>query len=137
MNCIAKKLLIVDERALARRVVRLAATSPHDTVLECASPDEAVRAANVFKPDCVMMGVSLPAPGTFTAIKSIRKQHPEMRILAVNALDEGEARHEATKAGASAYVTTDNLSELFLLAAPDRLAATSAHVKKIRRRKHS
>ncbi len=119
----AKKLLIVADRASSRQLVRQAVATPHDTVLECATADEAVKAAGVFKPDCVMMGVSLPAPGAFRAIKSIRKTHPEVRVVAVSTHDENEMRRAASAAGAIGYVTSQNLSELFLLAAPERLTA--------------
>ena len=128
----AKKLMIVDDRAVSRHLVRQAAATPHDTVLECASADEAVKAVGVFQPDCVLMGVSLPAPGAFTAIKSIRKKHPEVRVLAVSTFAEDDCRRAAAEAGACGYVTTENLSELFLLAAPGRLVLKPAPTKKSR-----
>ncbi len=118
----AKKLMIVDDRAISRHLVRKAAASPLDTVLECASPEEALKALGTFKPDCVMMGISCPPPGALQAIKIIRKQHPEVRVVAVSNFDENEMRLAACAAGASGYVTSENLSELFMLAAPERLA---------------
>lgn len=126
----AKKLMIVDERAMTRHLVRLAAATPHDTVLECATADDAAAAVGAFKPDCVMMGVSLPAPGAFKAIKNIRKTFPEVRVVAVSAVDEPASRHAALDAGASAFVSTENLSELFLLAAPERISAKLPRRKK-------
>lgn len=135
MTPMAKKLLIVDDRAIARHLVRQAAATPHDTVLECATAAEAVRAIGVFQPDCVMMGISLPAPGAFTAIKSIRKKYPQVRVVAVSLIDENESRRAAAEAGAVGYVCTENLSALFLLAAPERLGLKSARAKKISRRR--
>ena len=123
MNLMAKKLLIVDDRALARHLVRQAATTPLDTVLECASATDALKAVGAFQPDCVLMGVSIHAPGAFTAIKSIRKKHPEVRVLAVGSVNENEMRRAASAAGAAGYASTENLSDLFLLAAPGRLEA--------------
>ena len=122
MNHMAKKLIIVDDRAIARHLVRQAATMAHDTVLECATPAEAIKALGVFQPDCVLMGISCPAPGAFQAIKSIRKNHPDVRVVAVSSFHEAELCQAASAAGAAGYVTSENLSELFLLAAPDRLA---------------
>jgi two-component system uhpT operon response regulator UhpA len=122
----AKKLMIVDDRALSRHLVRQASATPLDTVLECANAEEAVKAVGVFQPDCVMMGVSLPAPGAYKAIRTIRKTYPEVRVLAVSSLHEPELRQAASDAGAAGYVSTENLSELFLLAAPERLAAKPA-----------
>ena len=119
----AKKLLIIDEHAVTRHLVRKAATSPHDTVLECTSPAEALKFMGAFKPDCVLLGISCPPPGALDAIRIIRKQHPEVRVVAVNHFNETESRQAATAAGASGYVTGENLSELFLLAVPERLSA--------------
>lgn len=117
----AKKLMIVDDRAVSRHLVRQAAATAHDTVLECASVAEAVKAVGTFRPDCVMMGVSAPAPGAVAAIKSIREAQPGVRVVAVSSLHEYELQRAASEAGAAGYVTTENLSELFLLAAPERV----------------
>lgn len=133
----AKKLMIVDERAVARHLVRKAAASPLDTVLECASPAEALKLLGTFQPDCVLLGISCPPPGAWDPIKIIRKQHPEVRIVAVNQFDERDMRHAASEAGASGYVSTENLSELFMLAAPERLAASPAPPLANRRKKDS
>jgi DNA-binding NarL/FixJ family response regulator len=135
MNRMAKKLMIVDDRAVSRRIVRQAAATMHDTVLECASADEALKAVGVFQPHCIMMGVSLPAPGAFRAIKSIRRTHPEVRVLAVSTFPEEELRQAAVEAGAAGYVTTENLSELFLLAAPERVATSAAPRRQLRKLK--
>jgi DNA-binding NarL/FixJ family response regulator len=130
----AKKLMIVDDRALARHLVRQVAATPQDTVLECASPEEALTAVGIFLPDCVMMGVTHPAPSAFQAIRSIREAHPRMRVVAVSSVHERELRDQAHQAGASAYVSTENLSELFLVAAPERLSLRPARRSKNRRK---
>jgi DNA-binding NarL/FixJ family response regulator len=131
----AKKLMIVDDRAMARHLVRQVAALPQDTVLECISPDEALKAVGIFKPDCIMMGVTRPAPGAFQAIKNIRETYPQMRVVAVSSVHENDLRQMANEAGASGYVTTENLSELFLLAAPERLTLKPTRRSKARRKK--
>ena len=117
--------MIVDEQALARYLVRQAATLPQDTVLECKSPDEALKAMGIFKPDCVVMGVSRAKPA-FQAIKNIRAVYPQVRVVAVSPFAEAELRRMAADAGAAGYVSTENLSELFLVAAPERLTLKPA-----------
>ncbi len=129
----AKKLMIVDDHAISRHMVRQVAATPQDTVLECVSPAEAMKAIGTFKPDCVMMGVSLPAPGAFPAIRRIRKTYPLMRVVAVSNIHEKELRQAANEAGASGFVSMENLSELFLLAAPERLTVMPSRRRKSRR----
>jgi DNA-binding NarL/FixJ family response regulator len=77
-------------------------------------------------------GSFLAAPGVFKAIKNIRKTYPEVRVLAVSSLHEPELQQAASEAGAAGYVTTENLSELFLLAAPERVAFKPARRIKTR-----
>ena len=132
-----KKLMIVDDHAISRHLVRQVAATAQDTVLECVSVDEALKAVGIFKPDCVMMGVSQPMPGAFQAIRSIRQTHPEVRVVAVSSYHEAGLRELASEAGASGYVTTENLSELFLLAAPERLTLKPARRSKSRRPKNN
>src|SRR5579871_3160595 len=100
----AKKLMIVDDRAISRHLVRQVAATPHDTVLECVTTDEALKAVGTFRPDCVVMGVSQPVPNVFQAIKSIRETHPEVRVVAVSNFHETHVQQMAVEAGASGYV---------------------------------
>ena len=131
----AKKLMIVDDHAVARRLVRHASATPQDTVLECGSLAEALKAVASFGPDCVLMGVSCPVPGALQAIKAIRETHPDIRVVAVSGSHEAELRHAASEAAAAGFVTTENLSELFLLAAPERLNLQPARRSGSRRRR--
>jgi len=131
----AKKMMIVDGHAMARHLVRQAAALPQDTVLECLSPDEALKAVGIFKPDCIMMGVTRPVPAAFQAIKSIRETHPQVRVVAVSSFHENQLQRMAREAGASGYVATENLSELYLLAAPERLSSKPAPRSKAPRSK--
>lgn len=131
----AKKLMIVDDRAISRHLVRQAAATPLDTVLECASTDEALKSVGIFKPDFIVMGISQPVPGAFEAIKSIREAYPQVRVVALSSVQETRLRQQAVDAGASGYVSTEDLSELFLLAAPERLMMKSGGRARRRRRK--
>jgi len=129
----AKKLMIVDERALSRHLVRQAAATAQDTVLECVSADEALKAVGIFRPDCVLMGVTPAMAGAIQAIRNIRESHPQVRVVAVSYFHETRMERMAAEAGASGYVTSDNLSQLFLLAAPERLTVRRARRGKTRR----
>ena len=131
----AKKLMIVDDRAIARHLVRQAAAMAQDTVLECASTEEALKSVGIFKPDCVVMGIAQPMPDRMAAIRSMRETYPQMRVVAMSSIHEGRLQQMAAEAGATGYVTTENLSELFLLAAPERLTLRPARSKSRRRKK--
>jgi DNA-binding NarL/FixJ family response regulator len=119
------KLMIVDDHAVFRHLIRQAATTPDDTVLECTSADDALKSMGVFKPDCVTMDVRMPGMCAFKAIRRIREDHPKVRVLVVSSYDESDLRRAAREAGATGYVSKENLAELFLLAAPHRLFSDS------------
>ena len=131
----AKKLMIVDDRAISRHLVRQAAATPYDTVLECQSADEALKSVGIFKPDCVVMDISRQVPGAFKAIRSIREAYPQVRVVALSSIYETRLQQMASEAGASGYVSTENLSELFLLAAPERLTLKPIRRPKSRHRR--
>ena len=120
----AKKLMIIDDHLASRQLVRQASATSLDTVLEFASPEEAMKVLHAFQPDCVMLGISCPPPRARDVIRDIRKKMPEVRVLAVNNLPESEMRQAVANAGANGCVSLENLSELFLLAAPERLQMT-------------
>jgi DNA-binding NarL/FixJ family response regulator len=117
----AMKLMIVDDHAVFRHLIRQVAATADDTVLECVSADDALKSVGVFKPDCVTMDVRMPGSCAFKAIRQIRQSHPGIRVLVVSSHDQLDFRKAASEAGAAAYVSKENLSELFLLAAPQRL----------------
>ena len=115
----AKKLLIVEEARLTRYLVRQAAATPDDRVWECGSPAEAVKLAGRHQPDCVVMGVTQAVPEAFHAIRNIRGNYPQVRIVALSQFHEPRLEKLATEAGATHYVAVENITELFTVAAPE------------------
>jgi DNA-binding NarL/FixJ family response regulator len=106
------KLLIVDDHAGVRTMIRQLAALPDGAVRECATGEEAVRLARDFAPDVVTMDVRLPGLGGFAATCAICTDHPTAKVVIVSAYDQPELRLAARAAGASAYVVKDNLNEL-------------------------
>ena len=118
--------MIVDDHAVFRHLIRRAVATSEDTVLECVSADDAMKYVGVFQPDCVTMDLRMPGACAFEAIRQIRETHPKARVLVVSAYDEPDFRRAAADAGAMSFVSKDNISELFLLAAPERLSTDSS-----------
>jgi DNA-binding NarL/FixJ family response regulator len=106
------KLLIVDDHAGVRAMIRELAGLPDDAVRECATGEEAVRLAHDFAPDVVTMDVRLPGLSGFAATCEICARHPAIRVVIVSADDQPAFRSVAEAAGAVGYVTKDNLTEL-------------------------
>src|SRR6266540_3051729 len=106
------KLMIVDDHAGIRNMIRPLLGGPDDTVVECALGEDAVKAARDFKPDYVTMDIRLPDLSGLEAARAIRAIHPPSRIVIVTSYDQPFLRQAAHEAGAFAYVVKDNLAEL-------------------------
>jgi DNA-binding NarL/FixJ family response regulator len=105
-------LLIVDDhagmRALIRDIVGTTATQIH----ECASGEEAVALCKSFAPDCVTMDLRMGAMHGLAAVQHIRELHPATNIVVVSQFDHDRLRERAQRLGADGYITKDNLTKL-------------------------
>lgn len=117
-------MLIVPD-IVVRESVRQAVATSDDTVLEYASPAEALKALEVFQADCVVLAANFPTQDVFLTIRSIRKRLPKSRIITVNCFNEQEMRQATAEAGSNAFINAHDLSRIFLLASPDRLVSPS------------
>ena len=106
------KLLIVDDHAGVRTMIRQLAALPDHAVCECASGEEAVRLAREFAPDVVTMDLNLPGLGGLAATDVICGKHPAIQVVIVSAYDQPELRTAARGAGAMGFIAKDNLGEL-------------------------
>ena len=126
------KLMIVDDHAGVRNIIRQLLNAPDANFIECATGEEAVRVARDFQPDFVTMDVRLPGVGGLEAARAIRAFHPSCRIVIVSSYDQPVLRQIAGELGAIAYVLKDNLSELRSLLVdgaipPPRSDSTGGH----------
>ncbi len=117
----AMKLMIIDDHGGMRTTIRKLIAAPGDSVVECGSGDEALKALGEFKPDCVTVDVSMPGLCAFKTMRLIRETHPATRVICVSSHDLPDYRRAALDAGASGYVVKDDLSDLYLLVATKRL----------------
>jgi two-component system response regulator DegU len=122
------KLMIVDDNAGVRRMIRQSVAASGDTVLECSSGDEAVRLASDFHPDFVTMDVRMPGLSGLDTTRAIRAKCPEARIVIVTNYDQPDLRRAATDSGAIGLVLKENLYEVRLLFL-SHVAATATTVK--------
>jgi len=82
-------------------------------VCEVSDGEEAIKKAEEFKPDLILMDIGLPKLNGIDAARQISKIAPESKILFVSAFDSQEVVEEALNTGASGYVVKlDTASEL-------------------------
>lgn len=113
-------LMIVDDNARVRRVIRRICRGLADAFCECANGAEALASYGAWQPDWVLMDVSLEAPEAMnglTATRHLLAAFPAARIVVVSRFDSPEMREAAARAGACGFVAKDNLLELRALVA--------------------
>lgn len=107
----AKKTIVVaDDHGIMRDglCALLDGEQDLDVIGTAANGREALRAAEILKPDLIMMDMSLPLANGPEAIAQIKRQVPEQRILVLTFHTDDQHIHAALEAGADAYVLKDD-----------------------------
>lgn len=112
----AHRILIVDDHALMRNGLEamLASEADYEVVGVAADGMTAIRAVADLQPDVVLMDLTMPRTSGMDAIVQIKRQYPQVRIIALTFHKEDKYIHATLEAGADAYVLKDDSrTELF------------------------
>ena len=82
-----------------------------DVVAEASTGEEALQYARSLKPDVVLMDVKMPGIGGLEATRKLHQSCPDVKVVAVTALNDGPFPSKLLKAGAVGYLTKG--AELF------------------------
>jgi two-component system response regulator DegU len=106
------KILIVEDNATLRRLIRNALDGLTATFVESTDGAEALSAYEVNRPDLVLMDIRMPRLDGLTATRELMQRHPEARVLMLTDYDEAGMRRAAFEAGACGYALKHDLSDL-------------------------
>ncbi len=100
------RLLLVDDHEIVRAGLRMLLESQADMEIvgECENGHDAIRRALELKPDVILMDVSLPDIPGYDATRAIKKDLPNVIVLALTMHESDEYFFEMLNAGASGYV---------------------------------
>jgi two-component system, NarL family, response regulator NreC len=100
------KLLIADDHAVLRAGLKLLLNSEPDmeVVGEAANGLDAVRMVGELNPDILLLDISMPGLSGQAALRIIKDEHPEVKVLVVSMHEDESYVHEMLKAGADGYV---------------------------------
>lgn len=100
------RLLLVDDHAVVRSGLKMLLESERDVEIvgEAASASEAIEATMRLKPDVVLMDIGLPDLSGIDATRQIKKNAPQVAIVALTIHEDEEYFFRMLEAGASGYV---------------------------------
>jgi len=112
------RILVVDDHWHFREGVASLFRRIGDVALvgEAASGEEAVRLAEVLRPDIVLMDLKMPGMGGIEATRVMVGQQPGLGVIVLTMFDDDESVFAALKAGARGYVLKDASRGLLLQA---------------------
>jgi len=104
------RILIADDHFVVRQglAALLVARNGMEVIGEAATGREAVNLARQLNPDVILMDMSMPEMAGPEAIRLIRQESPQARILVLTSFGESNRVSEAVQAGALGYLLKDS-----------------------------
>jgi DNA-binding NarL/FixJ family response regulator len=100
------RVLCVDDHPIVRKgITSLLADAP-DTLLvgEASNGEEAIESFRRLRPDVTLMDLRMPRLDGISAIRQIRQEFPEARIIALTSYDGDQDIYQALEAGVRGYL---------------------------------
>ncbi len=102
------RVVIADDDAFARRVIKLALRARGMTVVaEAKDGREAVRSTLIHRPDLVVLDAVMPGLDGILATRRILNAEPELPVVVLTGAGEDELGLQALRAGAVGVVPKD------------------------------
>ena len=118
------QVVVVEDHPLLREGLKQLIDGQRD--LSCVAVADntwdAKRLAEQCKPDLMLLDLRLKAGDALDLIKSLRVEHPELKVLVLSQYDELLFAERALRAGASGYIMKENATDEVLRAVRKVLA---------------
>ena len=112
----AVTILIVDDNTLLRAFLRKIAAEESDlqVVGEAVDGAEAMRLAQELRPNIMLLDLALPRVNGLEALRWIKAERPEIKVIIVTAHAEDAYRQAAEASGADAFLLKKTLVTVLL-----------------------
>lgn len=104
-NASGKTILIVEDDAPSREVVRYAVNAQNHTLVEASTGPEGLAAVNEHNPDLILLDVNLPGMSGFDVCRQLRSEGARMPIIMLTAKSDMFDIVVGLELGADDYVT--------------------------------
>ncbi|HEX6508713.1 MAG TPA: response regulator transcription factor [Chloroflexota bacterium] len=104
------RILICDDHQVVRQGIRAFLTTRpgFDVVAEATDGSEAIDLARQLRPDVILMDLLMPRVDGIEAVRQIRAEQPDARILVLTSFATDDKVFPAIKAGALGYLLKDS-----------------------------
>ena len=101
-----KRIVIAEDHAIVRAGLRLLVCSDeeYEVVGEAEDGHKAIDLAKILRPDLMLMDLTMPRMNGMEAIREIKRQCPQTRIIILTVHNSDEFILEGLRAGADGYV---------------------------------
>ena len=106
------RVLVVDDNKSMRQLIRRLVSSCADQIDECSDGEDALAIYKRYRPDWVLMDISMKQTDGLEATTRIKAVDANARIVIVTQYDHPNLRKAAASAGACAYVLKEDLMEI-------------------------
>jgi NarL family two-component system response regulator LiaR len=106
MNTKSIRVMVVDEHGMVRKgIVAYLKNNPDlEIVGEAQNGREAVELCEQIKPDVILMDLLMPEMDGIAATRIIRKQWPQIQVIALTSFPDKDKVQDALQAGAISYL---------------------------------
>ena len=109
------RVLVADDHSLFRDgLVSLLEAGGFEVVGQCGDGRAAVEAALRLRPDLVLLDITMPVVTGLEALRQIRAEWPEAKVVMLTASDSDDSLFQASEDGAAGYLLKSLKAEEFL-----------------------
>jgi two-component system chemotaxis response regulator CheY len=100
------RVLIVDDNDVIRRALRGLIRQDESLIVlgEAASGETALQSIKADTPDLVCLDVVMPGMDGLTVLKTIREEHPDVKVVMITGQATSETVAQARELGANGFV---------------------------------
>jgi DNA-binding NarL/FixJ family response regulator len=114
----ATRIVIADDHDIIRAGIKsvLAPHGEYEVCAEAQNGDEALERVEEFKPDILLLDISMPKIGGLDIISRVKRVSPQTKIIIISVHKLGAYVLKALRQGVSGYLNKDNVAEELILA---------------------